>query len=69
MPPLPGGLHPWEPMLEVDTTGNRFHDELLTDPLNIPDQVRRNDGRVSVPTGAGLGVEPDRAFMRHHEVA
>ena len=68
MPPLPGGLHPWEPMLEVDTTGNRFHDELLTDPLNIPDQVRRNDGRVSVPTGAGLGVEPDRAFMRHYEV-
>ncbi len=69
MPPLPGGLHPWEPMLEFDTTDNRFRDDLLTEPLDIQGQVKRNGGRVSVPTGPGLGVEPDRDFIRGHEIA
>jgi D-galactarolactone cycloisomerase len=68
MPPLPGGLHPWEPMLEFDTTDNKFRDELLTDLPSIQDQVKRNGGRVSVPTGPGLGVEPDRDFIRHYEI-
>ena len=63
MPPIPGGLHPWEPMLEFDTTDNKFRDELLVEPLNIQDQVARNGGRVQVPSGAGLGVEPDRRFI------
>ncbi len=68
MPPMPGGLHPWEPMLEFDTTDNAFRDKLLTDPLNIQQQVKNNGGRVSVPTGPGLGVEPDRDFIRHYEI-
>jgi D-galactarolactone cycloisomerase len=68
MPPLPGGLHPWEPMLEFDTTDNKFRDELLTDLPSIQDQVKRNGGRVSVPTRPGLGVEPDRDFIRHYEI-
>ncbi len=63
MPPLPGGLHPWEPMLEFDTTDNKFRDELLTEPLNIQAQVKSQDGFVSVPDGPGIGVEPDRAFI------
>jgi len=69
MPPLPGGLHPWEPMLEFDTTDNKFRDNLLINPLNIQDQVRKNGGRVGIPEGPGLGVEPNRDFIRRYQVA
>ena len=63
MPDLPGGLHPWEPMLEFDTTDNKFRDGLLETPLDIQGQVKRNQGFVCVPDGPGLGVVPDRAFI------
>ena len=66
MPPLPGGLHPWEPMLEFDTTENKFRDNLLETSLNIQDQVKANGGRVTIPSGPGLGVAPDRDFIRHY---
>ena len=68
MPPLPGGLTPWEPMLEFDTTHNDFRDHLLQEPLDIQAQVATNSGTVGVPTGPGLGIAPDRAFIRHHTV-
>ena len=68
MPPLPGGLFPREPMLEVDTTGNRFATELLKEPLDIAGQVAANQGRVKVPAGPGLGVEPDPNFLAHFAV-
>ncbi|MEO1142301.1 MAG: mandelate racemase/muconate lactonizing enzyme family protein [Pseudomonadota bacterium] len=68
MPPLPGGLFPSEPMLEFDTTDNKFRDELLTQPLDIQVQVKKNNGMVSIPGGDGLGVEPDPEFIRHYEV-
>lgn len=68
MPALPGGLHPWEPMLEFDTTDNKFRDNLLIDPLNIQDQVKTNGGRVRIPTKPGIGVEPDQDFINHHSV-
>ena len=63
MPPLPGGLFPWEPMLEYDTTHNRFIDDLLTEPLEIKNQVKANNGTVSLPNGPGLGVTPKRDFL------
>ena len=69
MPPLPGGLHPWEPMLEFDTTHNSFRDDLLLEPLNIQSQVKANDGRVAIPTGPGIGVEPDRTFIDRFKIA
>ncbi|MEM6381963.1 MAG: mandelate racemase/muconate lactonizing enzyme family protein [Pseudomonadota bacterium] len=69
MPALPGALHPWEPMLEFDTTHNRFRDELLTEPLDVHRQVARHSGRVSIPQGAGLGVEPDLAFIERFRIA
>jgi len=68
MPPLPGGLFPWEPMLEFDTTDNKFRDELLLEPLDIQGQVKKNEGKVAVPEGIGLGVEPDREFLKHYEI-
>ena len=63
MPPLPGGLFPWEPMLEFDTTHNRFIDDLLTVSLDIKKQVKINNGTVSLPNGPGLGVTPIRDFL------
>ena len=63
MPPLPGGLFPWEPMLEFDTTHNRFIDDLLTVSLDIKKQVKINNGTVSLPHGPGLGVTPKRDFL------
>lgn len=68
MPPLPGGLFPWEPMLEFDTTDNKFRDELLAEPLDIQGQVASNGGIVAIPQGPGLGITPDRDFIRHYEV-
>ena len=68
MPPLPGGLFPWEPMLEFDTTDNKFRDELLQEPLDIQGQVKNNNGKVQIPGGAGIGVEPDRDFISHYEI-
>ncbi|CTQ63417.1 mandelate racemase/muconate lactonizing enzyme family protein [Roseibium album] len=68
MPALPGGLHPWEPMLEFDTTDNRFRDNLLEVPLDIQGQVKSSGGFVTIPDGPGLGVVPDRDFIRHYEL-
>ena len=68
MPALPGGLHPWEPMLEFDTTDNKFRDNLLTEPLDIQGQVKANAGYVRIPDGPGLGVTPDRDFIKHYTV-
>ncbi len=67
MPPMPGGLHPAEPMLEFDTTENKFRDQLLTTPLAIQDQVKQK-GRADVPIGPGLGINPDRDFIRAHTI-
>ncbi len=63
MPPLPGGLFPWEPMLEFDTTHNIFIDDLLTESQEIKKQVKINNGTVSLPVGPGLGVTPKRDFL------
>ncbi|MCY3877063.1 MAG: mandelate racemase/muconate lactonizing enzyme family protein [Rhodobacteraceae bacterium] len=51
MPALPGGLNPCEPMLEFDTTHYVFRDDLLTEPLNIQDQVKSRDGYADVVSG------------------
>ena len=64
MPTLPGGLHPWEPMLEFDTTHNMFRDELLTVPLDIQRQVAASNGTVDLPEGPGIGVTPDSDFIK-----
>ena len=64
MPDLPGGLTPWEPMLEFDTTNNKFRDELSKEPLRIQQQIKQN-GFVTPPSAVGLGVEPDPDFVAH----
>ena len=68
MPDLPGAAEPVQPMLEYDTTPNRFREELLIKPLDVPGQVKRNGGWVSLPPGPGLGIEIDYNFMKKFEV-
>jgi D-galactarolactone cycloisomerase len=68
MPPLPGGLHPWEPLLEFDTTDNKFRDELLAVPLDIQGQVKANDGYVTISDSPGIGVTPDEDFIARFEL-
>jgi D-galactarolactone cycloisomerase len=65
LPDLPGGAHPIQPMLEYDTTPNRFREELLTVSLGVMDQVKKSGGFVSKPQGPGLGIEVDRDFVKH----
>ncbi len=69
LPNLPGGAHPVQPMLEYDTTPNRFREELLKEPLDILKQVKQNDGWVSLPKGPGLGIEIDFDFAKTFQVA
>ena len=64
MPDLLDGLTPWEPMLEFDTTNNKFRDELSKEPLRIQQQIKQN-GFVTPPSAVGLGVEPDPDFVAH----
>ncbi|WP_353827687.1 mandelate racemase/muconate lactonizing enzyme family protein [Agromyces sp. SYSU T0242] len=68
MPDLPGGMFARQPMLEFDTTPNRFRDELLVEPLDLQRQIREH-GVVSPPEGPGLGIEVDRDFIARFEVA
>jgi D-galactarolactone cycloisomerase len=68
MPDLPGGAHPVQPMLEYDTTPNRFREDILLEPLNISGQVKSNDGWAAVPTGPGLGIELDHRFIKKYLV-
>jgi D-galactarolactone cycloisomerase len=65
LPDLPGGAHPVQPMLEYDTTPNRFREELLTESLDVMNQVKKSGGFVSRPQGPGFGIEVDRNFVKH----
>lgn len=69
MPDLPGAAHAVQPMLEFDTTPNRFRDQLLKNPLEIMRQVRTGDGSASAPEGPGLGIEIDFDFVNAFRVA
>jgi D-galactarolactone cycloisomerase len=52
-----------KPYLEYDMTENPFRDHLLATPLAMG-----KDGWFDIPTGPGLGVEVDEAFVREHAV-
>jgi D-galactarolactone cycloisomerase len=49
-----------EPMVEYDLVENPFRDELLVRPLEL------KDGRISVPTGPGLGIEIDERVLQRY---
>ena len=69
IPDIPGGLYPFEPMLEYDTTPNLFHEHLLQEPLEVRTQVKKNSGRVSPPDGPGIGIELNEEFVKKYRVA
>ena len=69
IPDIPGGLHQFEPMLEYDTTANLFHEQLLTEPLDIRAHIKEHGGRVGPPQGPGIGVELNEDFVRKYRVA
>jgi D-galactarolactone cycloisomerase len=69
LPDLPGGAHPVQPLLEYDTTPNRFREELLAEPLDVLGRVSREGGTIGLPAGPGFGFEIDWDFVRHFLVA
>ena len=68
MPPLPGGLFPRQPLLEFDTTDNRFLTELAPE-LDIYGKVARNNGMVAIPQAPGIGITPDPEVIALYSVA
>jgi D-galactarolactone cycloisomerase len=68
MPPLPGGLHPWEPMLEYDTTPNRFRDELGIGLEPIEAEMQTSGGTIGILERPGIGVEPDQKALDRYRV-
>ena len=58
----PNSLAPIAPMLEFDRTEHPIRAALLTS------SIEHRDGRVAVPTGAGLGIEIDRAALERFRV-
>ncbi len=53
----PGRAEVQPPLLETDRSANPMRDQMYRHGLNFA------DGRISVPTEPGLGVEPDREAM------
>ncbi|MBL6929506.1 MAG: mandelate racemase/muconate lactonizing enzyme family protein [Rhodospirillales bacterium] len=63
LPDLPGGAHPVQPMLEYDTTPNRFREELLVEPNNVLGRVAEEGGTIGLPKGPGFGFKIDFDFV------
>ena len=61
--PDPTRLPDDAPMLEVDFGPNPTRTDLLAEPLSF------RDGWFTIPTGPGLGVEVDEAFVRRFDRA
>jgi D-galactarolactone cycloisomerase len=66
-PDMPGGLFPWPPMLEFDTTPNLFRDELPVQPLDIHAQITAHGG-VAPPDRPGHGIEPSPYLINRFEI-
>ncbi|CAO1669594.1 mandelate racemase/muconate lactonizing enzyme family protein [Halomonas sp. 86] len=63
LPDQPPSLFPFEPMLEFEQCENPFRDHLAFEPIT---QV---NGRVKIPTGAGLGIEINRSIIEKYRDA
>jgi D-galactarolactone cycloisomerase len=62
LPDQPPSFRPMPPLLEFEQCENPFRDHLSREPI-----VQR-DGKVQVPTGAGLGIEVDRSVIERYKV-
>ena len=54
---------PMPPLLEFEQCENPFRDQLSMEPIV---QVH---GKVQIPTGAGLGIDINRAILDRYRVA
>lgn len=69
MPDMPGGLFPSKSMLEFDTTDkNIFITDLTQEKFSILDQVKNNDGYVKPLEAPGIGINPDKEFIKSFEI-
>ena len=62
LPDQPPSFRPVPPMFEFEQCENPFRDLLAKDP------IVQNRGKVQIPTGAGLGIEIDRAVIERYRV-
>ena len=69
MPDMPGGLFPSKPMMEFDTTSkNIFITDLAEEKFSILDQVKNNDGFASPLEAIGIGINPNKDFIKKYEI-
>jgi len=69
MPDIPGGLFSSKPMLEFDTTSkNIFVTNLSEEKFSIFDQVKNNDGFAKPLEKIGIGINPNKEFIKKYEV-
>jgi D-galactarolactone cycloisomerase len=57
VPPCPQSRGAYEPIAEFDQSRHPFRDDVVHQPL------RMQNGRLTVPTGPGLGIDVDRAAL------
>ena len=57
VPPCPQSRGAYEPLAEFDQSPHPFRDDVLHEPL------RMQGGRLTVPTGPGLGIQVDRTAL------
>ena len=70
MPDMPGGLFPSKPMLEFDTTSkNIFITDLAEEKFSILDQVKNNNGFAKPMEEIGIGINPNKDFIKKYEVS
>jgi len=62
LPHVPPRLTPREPMLELDRSEHPFRQAILKTPIEAI------DGRVTIPTAPGLGIEVDRSALERFHV-
>ena len=69
MPDMPGGLFSTKSMLEFDTTSkNIFITDLAEEKFSILDQVKNNDGYVKPLENIGIGINPNREFIKKWQI-
>ena len=68
LPDMPGGLFPTKYMLEFDTTEkNIFITDLAEEKFSILDQVKNKNGFASPLENIGIGINPDKDFIKKYE--
>ena len=68
-PDMPGGLFPFKSMLEFDTTDkNIFITDLCNESFSVLDQLKKNDGYVKPIENVGIGINPNKDFIKKFEI-